>query len=143
MIHKLKADKLFSPAKWHKGVAQTVSEDCNSWMGEGMHCETEFPEHALVRDWIPHNATVMEFGARFGTTSCEIANKLNNSGSLVVVEPDLNVWPDLEANLASHSCNAHMLRGAISATDLHVAGKLNVKHGYANRPVKSGGKMVP
>jgi FkbM family methyltransferase len=58
----------------------------------------------------------MEFGARFGTTTCEIAKKLRNSGRLVAVEPDQNVWPDLQANVESHSCNAHILRGVLSAT---------------------------
>jgi FkbM family methyltransferase len=85
----------------------------------------------------------MEFGARFGTTSCEIAKQQNNSGNLIVVEPDLNVWDFLEENLNSHSCNARMLRGAVSSTDLHVAAKLNKKRGYSNRPVEKGGKVVP
>ena len=44
--------------------------------GLGFICAIEFPEHALVRDWIRPDAAVMEFGARFGTTSCEIAKKL-------------------------------------------------------------------
>jgi len=59
------------------------------------------------------------------------------------VEPDLNVWDFLEENLRAHSCNARMLRGAVSSTDLHVASKLNVKRGYSNRPVDKGGKVVP
>jgi len=85
----------------------------------------------------------MEFGARFGTTSCEIARKLNNSGNVVVVEPDLNVWDVLEANLKSHECNAHLLRGAVSSVDLHMAAKLNVKRGYSNRALQKGGVVVP
>merc|ERR1719188_2372345 len=143
MVSKLLADDLFTPARKFKGRAQTVSEDCDSWVGEGLHCETEYPEHALVRDWIPADAVVMEFGARFGTTSCEIARQLNNSGNVVVVEPDLNVWEDLEANLKSHQCNAHVLRGAVSAVDLHMSPKLNVKRGYSTRALQKGGVLVP
>mmetsp|Transcript_1744 Transcript_1744/g.4915 ORF Transcript_1744/g.4915 Transcript_1744/m.4915 type:complete len:353 (-) Transcript_1744:94-1152(-) len=142
-IQKLLTDKLFSPSHRFAGQAKTVSEGCDSWKGEGLHCETEFPEHALVRDWVPPDAVVMEFGARFGTTSCEIARKLNNSGNVVVVEPDLNVWDVLEANLKSHECNAHLLRGAVSSVDLHMAAKLNVKRGYSNRALQKGGVVVP
>ncbi|CAK0832837.1 unnamed protein product [Prorocentrum cordatum] len=142
-IQKLKKDALFSPSHHFTGKAQTVSEGCDSWKGEGLHCETEFPEHALVRDWLPPDAVVMEFGARFGTTSCEIARKLNNSGNVVVVEPDLNVWDVLESNLKSHNCNAHLLRGAVSSVDLHMAAKLNVKRGYSNRALQKGGVVVP
>jgi len=143
MVSKLLEDDLFMPVRKYKGKAQTVSEGCDSWKGEGLHCETEFPEHALVRDWVPPDAVVMEFGARFGTTSCEIARKLNNSGNVVVVEPDLNVWDVLEANLKSHECNAHLLRGAVSSVDLHMAAKLNVKRGYSNRALQKGGVLVP
>jgi len=143
MVQHLKNDKLFSLASAHKKAAQSVSEDCGSWKGEGLSCEIEYPEHNLVRAWIPQDATVMEFGARFGTTSCEIAKQQNNSGNLIVVEPDLNVWDFLEENLHAHSCNARMLRGAVSSTDLHVAAKLNKKRGYSNRPVEKGGKVVP
>jgi FkbM family methyltransferase len=143
MVQHLKNDKLFSLASVHTKAAKSVSEDCGSWKGEGLSCEIEYPEHNLVRAWIPPDATVMEFGARFGTTSCEIAKQQNNSGNLIVVEPDLNVWDFLEENLNSHSCNARMLRGAVSSTDLHVAAKLNKKRGYSNRPVEKGGKVVP
>jgi FkbM family methyltransferase len=142
-IQKLLKDELFSPSHKFEGQAGTVSEGCDSWKGEGLHCETEYPEHALVRDWVPADAVVMEFGARFGTTSCEIARKLNNSGNVVVVEPDLNVWDVLEANLKSHQCNAHLLRGAVSSVDLHMAAKLNVKRGYSNRALQKGGVVVP
>jgi len=142
-VQQLLKDELFSPSHRFAGQAQTVSEGCDSWKGEGLHCETEFPEHALVRDWVPPDAVVMEFGARFGTTSCEIARKLNNSGNVVVVEPDLNVWDVLEANLKSHECNAHLLRGAVSSVDLHMAAKLNVKRGYSNRALQKGGVVVP
>jgi len=142
-IQHLKKDELFSPSQQFTGKAITVSDGCDSWKGEGLHCETEFPEHALVRDWLPADAVVMEFGARFGTTSCEIARKLNNSGNVVVVEPDLNVWDVLEENMKSHNCNAHVLRGALSSVDLHMAAKLNVKRGYSNRPLQKGGVVVP
>ena len=38
--------------------AKGVTEGCISWAGDVLHCETEFPEHALVWQWTPKNATV-------------------------------------------------------------------------------------
>lgn len=44
------------------------------------------------------NNTVIEFGARFGTTSCTLANKLKNSTNLVVVAPDASAQKHLLSN---------------------------------------------
>jgi FkbM family methyltransferase len=112
----LQADELFM-ARWFASagaVAKTAHDDCD-FQGLGFICAIEFPEHVLVRDWVPANAVVMEFGARFGTTSCEIAKKVQNSGRVVAVEPDRNVWEDLEANIKHHQCNVHVLRGVVGS----------------------------
>lgn len=134
----LHEDKLFHPT-WEAtpGTAKSVLEDCGSWVGEGLHCETEYPEHALVRKWVPEGATVMEFGARFGTTSCELAKQTGNSGNVVVVEPDLGVWDDLEQNLRSHRCNARVLRGAVSSSPVRMHPPAKNK-GYAARTEAPG-----
>jgi len=96
---------------------KTVAQNgCSEFVGTNIICQIEFPEHKLVRDWIPKNATVMEFGARFGTTTCEIAHKQQNSGRLISVEPDATVWRDLQTNLASNNCHAHVLQGVVAST---------------------------
>jgi len=118
-------DKLHSQSQ----VAHVAEENCSSFVGDaGFSCYIESPEHTLLRKWIPANATVMEFGARFGTTTCELAKKLGNSGQLVTVEPDHNVWGWLEHNLKSHNCQAHVLRGAVSGSALKMLGS-----GYGGR----------
>lgn len=142
LVGDLKHDALFEMT-WptSSSTPHVASENCDSFSGNGFACYIENPEHALVRKWIPANATVMEFGARFGTTTCEIAKKLQNSGRLVTVEPDQYVWGDLENNIKSHNCHAHVLRGAISASPIHMLGS-----GYGGRsdPGKlRGGVTVP
>jgi len=114
------------------GDAVSASEGCDTWQGEDFICEIEFPEHDLVRRWIPQNATVMEFGARFGTTTCEIAKQLGNSGAVLAVEPDPFVWSDLQSNLELHKCNAGILRGAVSSSDFHMN-----PGNYGNRPAEA------
>lgn len=102
-------------------TAHTAAEslpECKDWTGAGFNCAIEFPEHKLVRDWLPEDATVLEFGARFGTTSCEIAKKLSSNGKVVAVEPDPGVWDWLNTNLESHNCNVHILHGILGSRPL-------------------------
>mmetsp|Transcript_116407 Transcript_116407/g.184171 ORF Transcript_116407/g.184171 Transcript_116407/m.184171 type:complete len:282 (+) Transcript_116407:3-848(+) len=141
-VSDLEADALFGMT-WPSsgGSVHVAAEDCNSFSGQDFACFIESPEHALVRSWIPANATVMEFGGRFGTTTCEIAKKLNNSGRLVTVEPDPLVWRDLAQNLDSHNCHAHIVRGAISGSPLNI-----LSSGYGGRSDPSsmrGGVRIP
>jgi len=143
-VSDLTADALFN-MKWIPGgapaSAHVAAENCDSFAGNGFACYIESPEHALVHKWIPANATVMEFGARFGTTTCEIAKKLGNSGRMVTVEPDPYVWGALESNVKSHNCHAHVLRGAVSSSPLHM-----LSSGYGGRSETGqmrGGYTVP
>ena len=49
-----------------------------------------------VRKLISPSDQVMEVGSRYGSTSCEVAVRQNNSGKLVTVEPDHRVWAAAE-----------------------------------------------
>lgn len=116
-LERLKSDDAFM-ANWpsRPGPPKTASDSCADWDSNGEFiCGIEFPEHTLVRDWIPEGATVMEFGARYGTTSCEIAKKIGNDGRVVSVEPDKGVWPYLDTNLKSHNCGVHAVRGVLGS----------------------------
>mmetsp|Transcript_19857 Transcript_19857/g.35746 ORF Transcript_19857/g.35746 Transcript_19857/m.35746 type:complete len:318 (+) Transcript_19857:57-1010(+) len=72
-------------------------------------CHMESPEHELVQKYILANATVLELGARYGTTTCEIAAAQGNSGNLVAVEPDPMVWDVWKKNVEAHGCAANQL----------------------------------
>merc|ERR1719329_1338070 len=117
-IATLKADALFMSKRPVAGQAKTAADNCDNWEGLGFICGIEFPEHKLVQDHLPSGATVMEFGARFGSTSCEIAKKIGNSGRVVSVEPDRGVWDNLEHNLQLHDCRVHVLRGVLGSKPL-------------------------
>ena len=54
--------------------------------------------HLLVREFINPTDIVMEFGGRYGTTTCAVAARQNNSGALIAVEPDPKVWAIQEVN---------------------------------------------
>ena len=86
---------------------------CRTFAG-AKQCGLEWDEWMLVQALIRPDSTVLELGARYGTTSCTLAGALNNSGRLVSVEPDGSVHAALLANRASHWCNFHLLNGTVS-----------------------------
>jgi len=118
---------------------KTISDGCENFQGSGFKCHIEMPEHALVRKWIPEDAVVMEFGARFGSTTCEIAKKLKNSGKIIAVEPDPSVHGFLKQNLQSNNCHARVLHGVVGSAPV----KVPKKTGYGTRTDGSKGITVP
>ena len=76
-------------------------------------CGIEADPWRLVRALVTPEDTVIEYGARYGTTSCALAAATNNSGRVVSVEPDPAVADALLSNLASHRCNAHAVLGSV------------------------------
>jgi len=99
---------------------------------KGANCNTETPEHELVQRHMPVDAAVLEFGARFGTTSCQIAAGQRNSGKVVSVEPDTSVWNDFASNMRSHSCRVSLLKGVIGSKSREVA-----TASYGTRAIKA------
>ena len=72
---------------------------CRSFRGpHTMRCGLEFDEWIMARALVRPTDTVVEFGARYGTTSCALAAATNNSGRLLAVEPDPEALPYLLAN---------------------------------------------
>eukprot|EP01033_Poteriospumella_lacustris_P007661 gene7661-5508_t len=96
----------------------------------------EADEHELVFKYIHANDTVLETGGRFGTTSCVIAQQLENSGNMLTVEPDHRVWDQLEENRASHKCSFWLLRGVIGTEPVIIEGS-----SYATRSVQGKGHL--
>ena len=64
--------------------------------------------------------TVLELGARHGTTSCRLARATNNTGNVVSVDPDASTTQSLLRNRDRHSCNFHVISGTVSSSALHV-----------------------
>jgi len=136
----LEDDEAFNP-EWQSSsnTVKTISDGCYNFDGRGFLCEIEMPEHELVRKWLPPDAVVMEFGARFGTTTCEIAKKLNNSGQIIAVEPDPSVHGFLKQNLQSNNCHARVLHGVVGSAPVYIPENT----GYGSRTCGSKGIKVP
>jgi protein-L-isoaspartate O-methyltransferase len=73
----------------------------------------EWSEWMLVEAIIDHGSRVLEFGARYGTTSCILARATGNVGAVVSVEIDSNVWGSLRTNRDKHNCSFHIVEGGV------------------------------
>lgn len=69
---------------------------------------------------IGENTTgVLEFGGRFGTTTCAIAKQIFKVGGppkVAVVEPSQYALSNLEKNLANHRCPAFIVSGVLAGS---------------------------
>ena len=96
-----------------EGVVYDKYRPCPTFRGAFL-CGIEADEWTLARALITPSSTVLEFGARFGTTSCLLSQMTNNSGFVASVEIDSSVFDDLEHNRRRHHCNFLIVRAAVS-----------------------------
>lgn len=78
----------------------------------------EASEQKLAQQYILENDCVLELGARYGSVSCIINNKLKNKLNQVSVEPDSKVWDALEKNKNINKCNFNIIKGFVSNNKL-------------------------
>ena len=112
-------------------VAPPNAVDCFAWIDEASvpvalnlsnqvrelksNCAIEVDEWTVVEALVTPERTVLELGARYGTTSCWLAHATNNSGRVVSVEPDVRVHGLLLHNLARNRCNVAVVLGTVAA----------------------------
>lgn len=120
-------------------TTQRKRHPCVTFRG-ALQCGMEWDEWMLARALIDRESTVLELGARFGTTSCMLANLTGNSGRVFSAEPDESVHADLLHNLNAHHCNVHVLRGSVSTTPLAFGthNKLDSEGNYGTRFFRVG-----
>lgn len=128
----------FSKTRARLGLPSNNYEACQSYRGAS-RCAMEWDMWMMVNAFISPADTVIEFGARYGTTSCVIAAATNNSGRVVSVEPDVSAHSDLIFNRLSHWCNFHIFLGTVSASPMmHIGhGKLANGYAYAMAPISN------
>lgn len=84
------------------------------------YCNVEWDTHLLVKQIIRPTDIVLEVGGRYGSTTCAVAVEQNNSGALIVVEPDTSVWAIHEFNKLTHNCASWTIFGVLGGEDLTV-----------------------
>ncbi len=106
---------------------------------EATRCDIERDEHWLVEALVSPAHTVMELGGRFGTTSCALSQATNNSGAVLVIEPDNLAWPYLHRNRWANLCSFAVWAGSISSEGV-VVHREPTHGGYGTRSSAAGNK---
>lgn len=107
---------------------------CATWKHTGdqgpfkrFNCFLEWDEWMLVNAFINPGDVVMEFGARYGTTSCILSRAVGATGQVVSVDVDESVFGYLLLNRQNHGCHYHVVTGTVSTKPFYM-----YKHaGYA------------
>lgn len=115
-----------------EGLHYDKYRPCKSFRGAAL-CGIEEDEWTLARALITPASTVLELGARFGTTSCVLSQMTNNSGFVASVEIDHSVFEDLEHNRRRHHCNFLIVRAAVSRQNLYGFSRTDE---YGNRALR-------
>lgn len=100
-------------------------------------------EQKLVSQYILPDDIVLELGARYGSVSCAINNKLYNKYNQVVVEPDDRVWNALENNKTRNNCHFNIIKGFISNKMLDLTNLDEFKGGYGATFVENNNTAIP
>jgi FkbM family methyltransferase len=100
--------------------------------------KVEYPEQTLSYNFVDSSATVLELGARYGSVSIIINNKLNSKVNQVSVEPDSTVWNALETNVKANDCSVNIFKGFVSRTP-----RALLPFGYAATSVPAETSTIP
>ena len=102
----------------------------------------ETHEQQLAVRHIRPGDTVLELGARYGSTSCLINAILDEKGRQVSVEPDERVWAALEDNRDRLGCGFHIVKGVVSRRKWALT-DLDDCNGYGTRAVEQEDSDIP
>ena len=105
----------------------------------------ERTEQELAQKYIQSSDTVLELGARYGTVSCVINNKLKGKykSLQVSVEPDDRVWGALEINKKNNDCEFNIVKGFISNKSMGLTNLQEYYGGYATTSVPDPHSKIP
>lgn len=99
-------------------------------------CRIEWDEWMLANAFVHEGDHVIEFGARYGTTSCVLSRNVGRRGQVVAVEPDASVHGYLLRNREEHGCSYHAVLGTVSDGPL----RMGRNEGYAQQTTTAGGE---
>ena len=106
---------------------------CRTYAG-AILCFLERDEWMMVDALVSPQHTILELGARFGTTSCRLARATNNSGNVISVDPDVRTTKYLLRNRGRHHCNFLAVSGTVSAASL----RMGPRSSYGQRTIAGG-----
>lgn len=102
--------------------------------GSNLHKAIEWDEWILATAFVRHRHTIMEFGARFGSTSCVLAKYAHK---VISFEPDASVYPTLERNIRVNRCNVDAVKGILAESPAMI-NRPDAGYGTSSQYVKGG-----
>lgn len=124
LFQKTHVDDLITPNDWKpcwKEKLCTLIAPCK-FEGPGLVCGLERDTQRQIFESLPASATVLEVGSRFGTVSCTISKKQENSGLRLSMEPDKDAFGHLNANVALNRCAGMQVNGVVSHSNASLSG---------------------
>lgn len=100
-------------------------------------------EQKLAKKYIQPDDVVLELGARYGSVSCIINDRLNKKTNQVSVEPDKRVWNALEGNRRRNHCGFHIVKGFVSRKKLGLTNLDVFYDGYGATAVENKNSTIP
>jgi len=118
-LRKRDLEELITPIDWKpcwKDKMCMHSVPCE-FEGPGLVCGLERDTQKQIVETLSVNSTVLEVGSRFGTVSCTISKRQENSGLRLSMEPDKNAFKFLGENTARNRCGGMIVNGVVSHTN--------------------------
>ena len=100
-------------------------------------------EQFLATKYVRADDTVLELGARYGSVSVCINNKLNNRKAHIAVEPDSRVWEALTFNRVINKCEFEIIKGFVSTSKLDLVNLDCYFGGYGATAVREDNTKIP
>jgi FkbM family methyltransferase len=100
-------------------------------------------EQFLAKKYVRANDKVLELGARYGSVSVCINNKLNDKKGHIAVEPDERVWDALSFNRTINKCEFQIIRGFISSSKLDLVNLDCYYGGYGSTAIQDENSKIP
>ena len=111
---------------------------CETWSHDkAFFCNIEWDEWMMANAFVQPGDVVIEFVARYGTTSCVLSRNVGVDGHVISVEPDVTVHGHLLRNRHYHYCNFHAVLGTVSDDELYYGNS-----GYDGQTSSSGAGLV-
>lgn len=96
---------------WHEAMCEGR---CHFVNAPGFYCGVERDTQRQLWTYMPRTAIVLEVGGRYGTVSCTISRRQQQSGLRVTVEPDAHALAHyLKPNIAANKCAGREVWGVV------------------------------
>ena len=123
---------------WSNSTSVLMDRPCRTFQGARL-CGIEWEQWLMADAFVHPSDVVIEYGARYGTTMCQLAAATNNSGFVVSVEPDQRAHRALLRNREANACNTHIMLGSVNDRPIAMTTRRNTDYDAMSSEAKPEG----